>query len=113
MYEIYFYEDEKGRCEVDELLDTLQPKLRAKVEKWMEKLQEEGPNLPRPYADVVSDKIRELRIQFASDSCRLMYFFKGKKIIITHGFMKKTNRLPVNEIEHAKYLMNEFIKRNK
>ncbi|MBU0693190.1 MAG: hypothetical protein KKC11_00755 [Candidatus Omnitrophica bacterium] len=58
MYEVIFYEDRRGRCPVDEFLDDLQPKVRAKVEKWIEKLEKEGPSLPRPFADIVRGKIR-------------------------------------------------------
>ena len=113
MYEVFFYEDERCRCPADEFLDDLQPKLRGKVEKWVEKLEQEGPDLPRPFADLVSGKIRELRIRFGSDNCRLLYFFFGKRVIITHGFMKKTEKVPVGEIERAERLMNEFLKRNR
>jgi phage-related protein len=112
MYEVFFYEDERCRCPTDEFLDDLQPKLRGKVEKWLEKLEQEGPDLPRPFADLVSGKIRELRIRFGSDSCRLLYFFYGKRIIVTHGFMKKTDKVPNSEIERAERLMNEFLERN-
>ncbi|MGA2090230.1 MAG: type II toxin-antitoxin system RelE/ParE family toxin [Endomicrobiales bacterium] len=112
MFEIKFYEDEKGRCEVDEFLNALQLKLRAKALKWMEKLKQEGPNLPRPFADIVNGKIRELRVRFGSDSCRFLYFFYEKVIIITHGFMKKTEKVPDNEILHAERIMKEFVDRN-
>ena len=67
MYKIIFYEDSKGKCPVDEFLDEMKPKIRAKVEKWMVKLEEEGPGLPRPFADIVRGKIRELRIRFGSN----------------------------------------------
>ena len=39
MYEVIFYENEKGQCPTDEFLDTLPPKVRAKLEKWIEKLE--------------------------------------------------------------------------
>lgn len=113
MYEVFFYEDKRNRCPVEEFLDGLQPKLRGKVEKWIEKLEQEGPDLPRPFADLVSGKIRELRVRFGSDSCRLLYFFFGKKIVITHGFMKKADKVPENEIERAERSMDEFIERNR
>lgn len=111
-YTIVFYEDSKGRCLVDELLDELPPKVRAKIEKWMEKLENEGPNLPRPYADVVAGKIRELRVVF-SNQYRFLYFFHGKLIVITHGFIKKTSRVPTEEIERANRMMQNFIGRYK
>lgn len=111
MYEVLFYEDIRGDCPIDEFLDSLQPKVRAKVEKWMEKLEEHGPDLPRPYADIVKGKIRELRVVFSSNRCRFLYFFFGKKIVITHGFEKKTNKVPVNEIERAERFMQDFLNR--
>ena len=61
MYEVIFYENEKGQCPTDEFLDTLPPKVRAKLEKWIEKLEQEEPNLPRPHPDISNDRIRGLR----------------------------------------------------
>ncbi|MGB2599240.1 MAG: type II toxin-antitoxin system RelE/ParE family toxin [Candidatus Omnitrophota bacterium] len=112
MYEVFFYEDEKGNCQVDDFLENLQLKERAKLEKWIEKLEQEGPNLPRPFADIVKGKIRELRIRFGSNSYRFLYFFNGKNIIITHGFIKKTDKIPHNEIKRAERSMKDFIKKN-
>lgn len=73
----------------------------------------EGPNLPRPYADIVRGKIRELRVSFGSNEYRFLYFFFGKRIIITHGFLKKTDRVPEGEIERAERIMQDFLERNK
>jgi len=111
MYEVVFYEDRGGKCIVDEFLDDLQPKVRAKVEKWIEKLEEEGPSLPRPFADIVKGKIRELRIIFGSNCYRLLYFFFGKKIVLTHGFLKKTNKVPEREVERSQRIMRDFLQR--
>lgn len=108
MYEVLFYESISDRCPMDDFLNQLQPKIRAKVEKWIEKLEKEGPRLPRPYADTVKGKIRELRIIFGSNNYRLLYFFHGKKIIITHGFIKKTDKVPKSEIIKAEKIMNIF-----
>ena len=112
-YEVIFHETSSGRCPTDDFLDTLQPKIGAKIAKWIEKLEEHGPNLPRPYADIVSGKIRELRIVFGSNHYRLLYFFVGKTIVITHGFVKKTNAVPVNELKTAERYMNEFYYQNR
>ena len=111
MYEVIFYADKRGRYPADEFLDDLQPKIRAKVEKWMEKLEEEGPNLPRPFADIIRGKIRELRIVFGSNYYRFLYFFFGKKIVITHGFLKKTDRIPIREVQRAEGMMQDFLQR--
>ena len=109
-YEVIFYETPSGHVPVDDFLDSLQIKVRAKVEKWIEKLELHGPNLPRPYADVVRGKIRELRVHLGQH-IRLLYFFFGKRIIITHGFVKKTSEVPEKEIERAQRYMEDFLQR--
>lgn len=60
MYEVIFYNDRKGKCLTGEFLNEMQVKVRAKTKKWMQKLEQEGPNLPRPFADILKGKIREL-----------------------------------------------------
>jgi len=107
-YVVLFYRTETGRCPTREFLSSLSLKVRAKISKWIEKLEECGPDLPRPYADIVCGKIHELRIVFASTQYRLLYFFYGRYIIITHGFVKKTDEIPGNEIEKAQNLMRDF-----
>jgi len=72
-------------------------------------LEEEGPNLPRPYADVFREKIRELRLKFGSSQYRLLYFFYGKTVILTYGFVKKTDQVPYEEIERAIRMRNDFL----
>ncbi len=113
MYEVRFYKDRKEGCFTTEFLDELQTKIRAKILKWMEKLGQEEPNLPRPYADIVRGKIRELRVSFGSNKYRFLYFFFGERIIITHGFLKKTDRIPEGEIGRADRIMQDFLQKNK
>jgi phage-related protein len=110
-YEVIFYETPSGQVPVDDFLDSLQNKVRAKVEKWFAKLEEHGPNLPRPYADIVVGKIRELRIVFGSNQYRILYFFFGKIIVLTHGFPKKSDKVPPLEIKRAENYMVEFLNR--
>ena len=38
---------------------------------------------------------------------------RSKKIIITHGFLKKSNIIPVGEIERAERIMQDFLQRYK
>ncbi|MCL2480583.1 MAG: type II toxin-antitoxin system RelE/ParE family toxin [Spirochaetaceae bacterium] len=47
--------------------------------------------------------IFELRAQVGTDISRVLYFcVVGKKVILTHGFIKKTKKTPLSEIERAK-----------
>src|SRR5437016_14626255 len=89
-YSLEFYTTHRGESLVDEFLDKLPLRHRTKILQWFEKLTEYGPNLPRPYADVLDGAIRELRIQFGHHHYRFLYFFHFKNIVLTHGFLKKT-----------------------
>ena len=110
-YEVCFYETARGDCPADDFIGHLNFKTKVKLEKWLAKLEELGPDLPRPYADVVRGKIRELRLIFASNQYRLFYFFRDKKIIVTHGFMKKTDKIPKEEILRAERIRFDFEER--
>ena len=110
-YEVLFYETAEGRCPTKDFLDALPLKVRAKVSKWLDLLRREGPKLPRPYADVVRGKIRELRVSFGGTHHRLLYFFHGKRIIVTHGFVKKTAAVPDEELTRAQRWMDDFMAR--
>jgi len=52
-------------------------------------------------------------VNFGSNDYRFLYFFFGKRIIVTHVFLKKTNRIPEGEIERAEQIMKDFLKINK
>ena len=107
-YAVLFYRSPRGECFAEEFLDGLPAKVRGKMLRWIEALETHGPGLPRPYADVIRGKIRELRMVFGSNQYRLLYFFAGKQIMITHGFLKKTGPVPIQELERAERLMREW-----
>ena len=107
-YEVLFYRSPRGECVAEEFLNGLPANVRGKVLRWIGALETHGPTLSRPYADVVRGKIRELSIVFSSNQYRLLYFFAGKQIMITHGFLKKTGSVPVQELERAERLMREW-----
>ena len=112
-YKVIFYETPGGQVPIDDFLDLFQTKVRAKIIKWIQKLKQDGPNLPRPYADIIVGKVRELRIVFGSNQYRILYFFYGKIIVLTHGFPKKTDKVPLLEIKRAENYMTEFLNRYK
>lgn len=58
---------------------------------------------------LVEDGIFEIRVEIAPKIARCLYFYqKGKRIVITHGFIKKTRKTPRKEIERAKTLRNAY-----
>lgn len=102
MWQVEFYEKENGEIPVNDFLLSLNEKMRAKAAKEIRILSEYGNRLREPYSKHIQEGIFELRIKFASDISRIFYFFfDGDKIILTNGFIKKTQKTPKEEIEKA------------
>ena len=111
-WNIVFYETAKEECPVEDFIDSRSIKNRAKILNWLEQLETQGPNLPRPYADLLEDGIHELRIKLSGEQIRIIYFFCFRDfIILTHAFRKNTDKVPKTEIEKAKKYRDDFIAR--
>ena len=108
-----FYETEDGKEPVKEFLDSLDDKMAAKLIGLMEVLEEKGTELRKPYSEHLDDGIFELRCKQGSNITRVLYFFYvGKKIIATNGFVKKTQKTPPREIKLAKERRADWLKRH-
>ena len=112
MYNLIFYTAERGDSPLDDFLDGLDEKSRAKVAAYLSLLEEQGPNLKRPYADIVRGKIRELRIHYSSNQFRILYFFQMfDQIVLVHALSKKTPQLKKQDIELAEKRMEDWMRR--
>lgn len=57
--------------------------------------------------------IFELRAKVGTDISRVLYFFYYEgRIVLTHGFIKKTQRTPAGEIEKANKYRRDYIERH-
>ncbi len=113
LFDLVFFTTDRGDSPLDEFLDGLDKKSRAKVSAYLSLLEEEGPNHKRPYADVVRGKIRELRIHYSSNQYRVLYFFHVRdQIVLVHAFSKKTQQLKEKDIELAESRMEEWMQRH-
>jgi len=111
-FKVIVYEKENGEVPVEEFLDSINPKMRAKIYGMLAILQEKGNLLREPYSKHLDDGIFELRCKFGSDITRILYFFYYEgKIILTNGFIKKTQETPKEEILIAKKRRKDFIER--
>lgn len=109
---VEFYETENGNIPVEEFLKMLDVKMRAKLLGIIKILQEKGNRLREPYSKHLDDGIFELRGKVGSDISRVLYFFYyNKKIILTNGFIKKTQKTPKTEIDKAKKYRSDYLER--
>ena len=66
--------------------------------------------IPESKSKHLRDGIFEMKLHHKNISTRSLYFFvKDKKMIFTHGFIKKTNKTPANEIDKAEKLRKYYL----
>lgn len=111
-FELVFFETESGRSPALDFLRSQPKPVRAEAGWLLERLQKYGSSLERPIVGFLDDGIYELRWQVERNEYRLLFFFSGRQIIVvTHGFSKKTKKVPPGEIERARKLRAEWLSR--
>lgn len=102
----YDFAEVNNNVPMIEFLDSLFVKERAKILAYIEKLVELKNSGIQPKENLfkhLEDGIFELRVSFENRISRSFYFYESdKRIIFTHGFVKKEQKTPKNEIEKAK-----------
>ncbi len=99
--EVVIFAEEDGGCPLIEWIDTLPPKAQDKCIVKIERLKEMGHELRRPEADLLRDKIYELRAALQGIQHRMLYFFHDKLGVISHGLIKIGNEVPPRDIDLA------------
>jgi len=101
-------------CPISDFIETCPPKHQIKILRFLELLEEMGPTLSRPYADILYDGIHELRMTLSGNPVRFLYFFCFKNFIIFyHAFWKNTGRVPEKLIEQTIQYRDDFLSRTR
>lgn len=88
--------------------------MRVKLVGILEILQERGNQLREPYSKHLEDGIFEVRCKVGTDISRVLYFFFcGGKIVLTNGFIKKSQKTPRMQIDLAKKLRQNYLERKR
>ena len=112
-FKLIFYETEDGTVPFCTFMDSVDSGHRSKILRDLDLLEKYGNNLREPYTKHLEDGIFELRSIFGHNISRsLFFFYTGNNIIITHGFIKKTRKTPIKELDKAKKYRNDWIRRN-
>lgn len=111
-FEVIFYEKRNGEVPVEDFLLSLDVKMKAKLSGIIGILQEYGNQVREPYSKYLQDGIYEIRGKVGSDISRVLYFFyHNGRIVLTNGFIKKSQKTPKEEIEKAKRYRKDYLER--
>jgi phage-related protein len=96
--------------EADEFISQLDPKIIKKILYNIDLAEQ--TNDPKLFKKLQND-IWEFRIKFAGLQIRLLAFWdktdnKETLVIATHGFVKKVDKVPANEIDRAVRLRDKY-----
>ena len=118
MYKVKFYRDNNGKSEIVDYLDDLKKNgetsknervNRDKILAYIGALEKYGTRIGQPIVKHIDGSIWELR-PLAN---RIFFFYwRDNKFVLLHHFIKKTNKTPPREIEHARTKLKDFIERH-
>jgi len=101
-------------------IDYFHQRVLAEIEAWpvdvladyarlIELLAQHGPSLRLPHSRAFGDGLFELRPRGQSGIGRAFYcFLSGKRIVVVHAFIKKTQETPDKELKLARKRVKEL-----
>ena len=109
---VEFFEKSDGTYPAEEFILSQDLKMKSRLYRTLAVLETAGNNIREPYSKFLGDGIYEVRVRQGNKIGRVLYFFVvNKKIILTNGFIKKTQKTPKSEINKAKKFRSEYMKR--
>lgn len=67
-----------------------------------------GPNLGMPYTRAMGDGLFEIRAKGQEGIGRAMFCtLVGRRVVVLHGFIKKTEQTPAKDLDTARRRMKE------
>ncbi len=107
-WEIENYETPAGQPVVEKFIQKLDVAAKAKLIRIMDMLEMAGPELPMPYARPMGQGLYELRVR-GKREVRIFYVFMvAQRIVLLHGFIKKTQVTPARELKLARHRQLEI-----
>jgi phage-related protein len=101
-------------------LEFFNSKVQASIEAWpsginasfvriAKQMMTSGPNLGMPYTRPFGDGLFEIRAKGAEGIGRAFFCcMVGRRVVILHGFIKKTHATPSKELEIARQRQKEI-----
>ena len=92
-------------------LNDIPKDIKARIISIVDLLVEHGPqNVREPYVKHLQGKLYEIRAKGKDGIARVFYFtMTGQRIVLLHGFIKKTQKTPKRELAVAVIRMKEIL----
>ena len=111
MREIIFYETAAGDKPVKDFLAALEPGPRAKAVRTLELLRT-LPFVPSKFWKKMqgAERLWEVRVEYAGNTYRILACTdKGNRVILLHGFQKKSQKTPHQEMGVAEQRKKRYL----
>jgi phage-related protein len=106
---VIFFKGADAKVPIIDWLDGLEARDRRKCLERIERLRNLGHELDRPFAAYLRDGIYELRARSGNVNFRMLYFFHQRRaVVISHGLVKKSQKMPEKEIDRGVERKREF-----
>ncbi len=103
-YEISFYSDA-----LEAQVLALPKTLLARFLSLADRMEINGAHLGEPHSKALGDGLLELRLKGAEGIARVMYCtLVGRKIVMLHSFIKKTDKTPAVDMTLARKRLKEI-----
>ena len=103
-WEITFY---SGR--VEEEIHALPAGFVARFVRYAERMEIYGPDLGKPHTRSMGEGLFELRLKAAEGIARVFFCtVVGRKIVVLHPFVKKSEKTPNRELKIARHRMKDL-----
>ncbi len=93
---------------VEKFITSLEKQTVAKILRTIDLLEKFGAHLGMPHSKKIAPSLFELRAR-GKQEARIFYTFQTDTIILLHGFVKKSQKLPQKEIEAAKRKLHALL----
>lgn len=82
--------------------------IQASFTRIAEQMTEHGPNLGMPYTRAFGEGLFEIRAKGREGIGRAFFCVRvGRRVVILHGFIKKTEQTPTKELRTARQRLKE------
>jgi phage-related protein len=111
-WSVEFYIDDSGESPVETFIESLDLKTQDRFGWSIEQLRIRNVAAREPLVKKLGGRLWELREESQTNIYRVIYcFVSGRRIVLLHGFQKKTQRTPRGEIDIAERRLARFLER--